>query len=239
MNEAIKVNEAIETTVGKVRSGSIRTNKQTLQLFTGETCTLTVWVENTDSQPWSSSEEDRIYLSYHWKDEFGSIVEYDGIRTKINGAINENETTEQVINVNAPDVSGTYTLELTMVKEQGYWFEEVGFETTLIKSEVKPLTQITSQNSSTILVGIVKTYNYKYEYRATNSDPQMILTFNRVLDAGWYEFTATIKTKRIIELLEIFVIRDGEFSPNVISVPYNTKEVVKNCIKTRQKYRWD
>jgi len=117
------------------------------------------------------------------------------------------------------------------VKEQGYWFEEVGFETTLIKSEIKPLTQITSQNSSTILVGIVKTYNYKYEYCATNSDPQMILTFNRVLDAGWYEFTATIKTKRIIELLEIFVIRGGEFLPNVIRVPYNTKEVVKIVLK--------
>lgn len=142
VKDIFQVNDVIKISEEKVALGSIRTNNRTLQLYARETCTLTVWVENLSSWPWSSSEECRVNLSYHWKNKDGGMLEYDGVRTGINGIINKNEITEQRINVTAPNVPGAYILELTLVKEDEYWFDEKGFETMLIQTDIVPLTEI-------------------------------------------------------------------------------------------------
>jgi FkbM family methyltransferase len=65
-----------------------------------------------------------IALSYHWLDETGETVVWDGIRTSLaNGLLNANDHVRQEIKVLTPDKPGRYRLLVTVVQEGIGWFE--------------------------------------------------------------------------------------------------------------------
>jgi len=65
-----------------------------------------------------------IHLSYHWQDREGNVVVFEGERTQITPPIRSNDARELTMNVIAPSKSGEFTLQLTMVQEFTFWFED-------------------------------------------------------------------------------------------------------------------
>lgn len=66
-----------------------------------------------------------VYLSYHWTTETGGLIIHDGIRTPLNSPILPGEFLETFINVVTPGKPGNYVLQITLVQEGCFWFEDV------------------------------------------------------------------------------------------------------------------
>ena len=75
-----------------------------------------------------------IHVSYHWKDSEGKMVIFDGHRTPLSYPLIPEEERLILVEVKAPDISGSYQLELTMVQESCFWFEDIeSFNSVTIK----------------------------------------------------------------------------------------------------------
>ena len=81
----------------------------------------TVEVENAGSLPW----RDGIYLAYHWLDDRGNPIHWDGIRTTA-PALAPGERATVPVSVRAPIPPSRYRLALDMVAERQAWFSELG-----------------------------------------------------------------------------------------------------------------
>jgi hypothetical protein len=81
----------------------------------------TVEVENAGSLSWGEG----IFLAYHWLDDRGNPIHWDGIRTTA-PALAPGERASVRLNVRAPIPPGTYRLALDMVAERRAWFSELG-----------------------------------------------------------------------------------------------------------------
>jgi hypothetical protein len=88
---------------------------------------LTVEVENAGSAPWRTrGPEDGLFLSYHWLDERGNPIVWDGRRTPLERVVAPGETLRQAIAVRAPIPPGTYRLAVDLVEEHRFWVAELG-----------------------------------------------------------------------------------------------------------------
>lgn len=65
-----------------------------------------------------------VNLSYHWKKPHAEYVVFDGLRTPLRKPLHPGESRELEIECIAPEVPGDYNLELTLVQEGFFWFEE-------------------------------------------------------------------------------------------------------------------
>jgi hypothetical protein len=75
-----------------------------------------------------------VHVSYHWKDSEGKTVIFDGHRTPLLLPLSPGEERLIMVDVKAPEIPGSYQLELTMVQELCYWFEEIeSFKSVTIK----------------------------------------------------------------------------------------------------------
>jgi hypothetical protein len=92
----------------------------------GERRTLAVEVENRSDAVWQTSADQPIFLSYHWYFENGELCHYDGERTALAEPVATGESRRLRANVQPPGQPGNYLLEMTMVMEGRYWFEERG-----------------------------------------------------------------------------------------------------------------
>lgn len=67
-----------------------------------------------------------VHISYHWKDkETGIYVIFDGVRTPLNTVLPANAVKKYLINIIAPESIGDYILEITLVQEMQFWFEQI------------------------------------------------------------------------------------------------------------------
>jgi hypothetical protein len=102
-------------------------------IFTvGEHTTLTVEVENQSDVIWETTADQPVFLSYHWFFEDGRKYLYDNPRTALSGPSAPGESRRTMVAVQPPEESGNYLLEITMVMEGQYWFEERGLSTSRI-----------------------------------------------------------------------------------------------------------
>jgi SAM-dependent methyltransferase len=90
----------------------------------GERVFATIEVTNIGWDTWSS--EDGVFVSYHWLDAGGRIVEFDGQRTPLPRPIGHGETCPVAVAVRAPDAAGRYNLAIDLVREGVTWFSEAG-----------------------------------------------------------------------------------------------------------------
>ena len=89
---------------------------------------LIVIVEN-DSKQWWGGTIAPVRLCYHWFDQEGGRVIFDGIRTELpDEGIGPGEKAKLNMRIKMPDCSGTYKLQLTIVQEYFSWFEKIGLE---------------------------------------------------------------------------------------------------------------
>ena len=100
---------------------------------------LPVALENAGSAPWRTrGHEDGLFLSYHWLDERGNPIVWDGLRTPLERPVAPGERLDATIAVRAPIPPGTYRLALDLVEEHRFWLAELGNEPWSAEVEVRP-----------------------------------------------------------------------------------------------------
>ena len=91
----------------------------------GETKYIKTILKNNGKQIYSSRFNNPVFLSYHWFDSEGSIVQYDGIRTKLPCDMYPGDTMEFEIQIEILDSPGKYILEIDLVQEGVSWFKQI------------------------------------------------------------------------------------------------------------------
>ena len=92
-----------------------------------------VELENTGTVEWRSG----IRLSYHWLDDRGNALIWDGIRTPIT-RLAPGERASVEARVRAPIPPGRYGFALDLVAENRAWFSELGGEQARTTVDVLP-----------------------------------------------------------------------------------------------------
>lgn len=123
-------------------SGPLVTHWRTLSLDevqAGALCYPTVEVENAGSAPWRTrGVEAGLFLSYHWLDERGNPIVWDGIRTSLEHVVAPGELLRQTLELRAPIPPGLYRLAIDLVEEHRFWVAELGNEPFEREVEVLP-----------------------------------------------------------------------------------------------------
>jgi hypothetical protein len=81
-------------------------------------------VENVGTATWGTD----IAASYHWLDERGNAIVWDGIRSGLPGPVAPGESVSLEIAVRAPMPPARYGFALDLVAEHRAWFGELGDE---------------------------------------------------------------------------------------------------------------
>src|SRR5829696_2415853 len=95
------------------------------ELRAGARSTARLTVENTGDTPWR---DDRFTVSYHWLDELGNAIVWDGLRTPVTAEPGGKTVVD--VAVRAPIPPCRYRLSIDLVDESRFWFGELG-EATL------------------------------------------------------------------------------------------------------------
>jgi len=97
-------------------------------LVAGQRTTLAVTLYNASSQDWYSLMLNPINLSYHWCDERGECIQFDGVRTALpEGRLLAGRSVSVQLEVESPSVSGRYRLAILPVIEHQCWLDKIGF----------------------------------------------------------------------------------------------------------------
>lgn len=112
-------------------------------LEAGKMGTAKVGVTNLSSCKWLAAgrESDRrgsVRLSYHWYDDSGNIVQWEGERTHLPDDLEPQESANAEMRIFAPFDAGTYTLEITLVQEGMAWFDQKGSAPFRLSVRVEP-----------------------------------------------------------------------------------------------------
>jgi SAM-dependent methyltransferase len=92
----------------------------------GEHIVGSLALTNEGWENWSSHSEAGVFTSYHWLDDKGHIVEFEGERTPLPRPLAAGETCEVAIAVCAPAKPGQYRLAIDLVREGVTWFSQAG-----------------------------------------------------------------------------------------------------------------
>jgi hypothetical protein len=86
---------------------------------------IEITLDNLSDERWVSLPPNPVHLTYHWLDEKGEFLVFEGIRTIIRYPLLPGESRNFLLNVVAPKTLGEYVLQVTMVQEGCFWFENV------------------------------------------------------------------------------------------------------------------
>jgi hypothetical protein len=99
----------------------------------------TVEAENAGSAPWRTrGPSEGIFLAYHWLDERGNAIVWDGIRTALERTVEPGASLRQEIAVRGPIPPGRYRLSVDLVEENRFWLAELGNAALECDVEVAP-----------------------------------------------------------------------------------------------------
>jgi hypothetical protein len=82
-----------------------------------------VALENAGTAAWRPG---GVKLSYHWLDERGNPIVWDGLRTELERPVAPGERLRAELRLRGPIPPGRYLLAVDLVDEGRLWFEEVG-----------------------------------------------------------------------------------------------------------------
>ena len=88
--------------------------------------TVRLELENAGLAPWRSRGSEGVQLAYHWLDDRGNPVVWDGTRHSFERTIQPGERVQREVLVRAPIPAGPYRLAFDLVEERRYWFAELG-----------------------------------------------------------------------------------------------------------------
>ena len=97
----------------------------------GTLVTARLRLENAGLAPWRT-----LALSYHWLDERGNAIVWDGLRHPLSA--DSGEAIEVEAPVRAPIPPGRYRLAFDLVEEYRFWLEELGNRPLELEVDVGP-----------------------------------------------------------------------------------------------------
>jgi hypothetical protein len=97
-----------------------------------------VRLENAGAAPWRPDGRHRIEASYHWLDERGNPIVWEGYWCPLQRVVAAGEQVELTMEIRAPIPPGRYRLALDLVSEGRFWFEEIGNAPLDLEVEVLP-----------------------------------------------------------------------------------------------------
>ncbi len=97
-----------------------------------------VSLRNDGSAPWRSRGEAGVQLSYHWLDDRGNAIVWDGPRVAFERLVAPGEEVELAVELRAPQPPGRYRLAFDLVEEFRFWFEEIGSSPLRLDVDVLP-----------------------------------------------------------------------------------------------------
>ena len=83
-------------------------------------------LENAGSATWPADGPRRVCPSYHWLDELGNPIVWDGLWTALPHAVPAGGRVEVDIDVRGPIPPGRYRLAFDLVADERYWLSELG-----------------------------------------------------------------------------------------------------------------
>ena len=110
--------------VGAVRAGALTS--------------VEVELENAGSVEWHSRDAAGVQLSYHWLDDLGNPIVWDGLRTALASGVPPGARLRASLRVRGPMPPGRYRLAVDLVDEGRAWFGELGNEALELDQEVAP-----------------------------------------------------------------------------------------------------
>jgi hypothetical protein len=99
----------------------------------------TLELENVGSATWRTrGREEGLFISYHWLDDRGNPIVWDGPRTPLAEAIAPGERTRITLRLRGPIPPGRYRLAIDLVEEHRFWLAELGNEPLERDVDVQP-----------------------------------------------------------------------------------------------------
>jgi UDP-3-O-[3-hydroxymyristoyl] glucosamine N-acyltransferase len=89
---------------------------------TGETFAIDLEIVNRSRENLSSTGATPVRLSYHWMDEAGELIHFEGRRTDLTRTVRPWDRHRQRMHVDAPKDAGRLRLRVTLVQETVTWF---------------------------------------------------------------------------------------------------------------------
>ncbi|MFB2773087.1 glycosyltransferase family 39 protein [Pelatocladus sp. BLCC-F211] len=102
----------------------------------GETVKIPLMVKNTSNFVWKKAGTNPVNLAYHWLDNNGKIIIFDGERTPLPGSLPVQGLVQLNATIKLPNQPGKYTIVLSMVKEGVAWFNDKNVKALEIPIEV-------------------------------------------------------------------------------------------------------
>lgn len=105
----------------------------------GALLSAVVEVENAGLATWRPGRGiEGVFLSYHWLDDRGNAIVWDGLRTPLPRPVAPGERLRASVAVRAPTPPGRYVLALDLLDEGRTWFADVGNAAQGLELEVRP-----------------------------------------------------------------------------------------------------
>lgn len=92
----------------------------------GAIARASVELENAGSVVWRSNGGEGVYLAYHWLDDRGNPIVWDGIRTALPRPLEPGELARVDFEVAGALPPGRYRFALDLISEGRAWFAELG-----------------------------------------------------------------------------------------------------------------
>ena len=84
-------------------------------------------LENAGSAAWRTrGAREGIFLAYHWLDERGNAIVWDGLRTALDHPVEPGAGLRQRMAIRAPIPPGRYRLAVDLLEEHRFWLAELG-----------------------------------------------------------------------------------------------------------------
>jgi hypothetical protein len=119
-------------------------------------------LENAGSLPWRNG----IFVSYHWLDERGNPIVWDGLRTAA-PPLAPGETATVDVMLRAPIPPGRYVLAFDVVAERRAWLSELGSEMLTAEITVAPREQ---EPNAALPAGVEPAPDWAERVRAAHAD---------------------------------------------------------------------
>ncbi len=95
-------------------------------------------LENAGTATWRSRGDGGIRAAFHWLDQLGNPIVWDGMRTPFSHPVAPGEEVEIELAVAAPIPPGPYRLSFELIEEHRFWFSEIGCSPLEIAIDVAP-----------------------------------------------------------------------------------------------------
>ena len=96
-----------------------------------------VTVTNAGTSTWPVGGAQPVQLAYHWNNNDGTVLTFDGLRTSLPSSVGPGQTVTLAVDILSPDTAGSYELRFDMV--QGInWFSAAGSPTLDLGVTVSP-----------------------------------------------------------------------------------------------------